>query len=75
MISVEITSPEPATLALWRQLGELTRKLGDGWVLVGGLMVQLHALEQAITAVRVTKDIDLLGQHRPPGKLQALDTS
>jgi hypothetical protein len=75
MVSVEIRHQDPGTRALWRQLGELAAVLPDGWVLVGGLMVQLHALEHSVTSVRVTKDIDLLGQTRPPGKLQALDES
>jgi hypothetical protein len=42
-------------------------------VLIGGLMVQLHALEYGITDVRPTRDIDVLGQARPPGALSAID--
>lgn len=30
------------------------------WTLVGGLMVQLHAVHKGITAVRPTRDVDLL---------------
>jgi hypothetical protein len=42
-------------------------------MLIGGLMVQLHALEHGITDVRLTRDIDVLGQARPPGALRAID--
>lgn len=73
MITVEINPEDQTTRRLWNQLGQLTDALPDGWVLVGGLMVQLHALEHQIAVVRVTKDIDLLGQARPPGRLHALD--
>lgn len=74
MISVTIDdSEDQTTRALWSQVGALVEALPSGvWVLVGGLMVQLHALEHHV-AVRVTKDIDLLGQARPPGKLEAID--
>ena len=47
--------------------------LPQDWTLVGGLMVQLHALEHGVPDVRVTADIDVLGQARPPGPLQAID--
>jgi hypothetical protein len=72
MINIEIDPEDQTTRTLWNQLGQLAHALPDGWVLVGGLMVQLHALEHQVAAVRVTKDIDLLGQARPPGKLHAL---
>jgi hypothetical protein len=42
-------------------------------VLIGGLMVQLHALQHGITDVRPTGDIDVLGQARPQGALTAID--
>ena len=35
--------------------------------------MQLHALERGITDVRPTRDIDVLGQARPPGALAATD--
>ena len=72
MISIEIIAGNPETRMLWMQLGELTNALPEGWVLVGGLMVQLHALEHSVAVARATKDIDLLGQARPPEKLQAI---
>jgi hypothetical protein len=75
MIASEIDPEDETTRSLWNQVGELADALPDGWVLVGGLMVQLHAFEHGVTAVRVTRDIDLLGQARTPGKLQALDQS
>ena len=73
MITVEVAPGDQAMRALWNQLGQLADALPGGWVLVGGLMVQLHALEHQVAGVRVTKDIDLLGQARPPGTLRALD--
>jgi hypothetical protein len=42
-------------------------------VLVGGLMVQLYALEAGVDDIRVTMDVDVLGQGRPPGALAAID--
>ena len=47
--------------------------LPPDWTLVGGLMVQLHALEHDMDDVRVTVDIDVLGEARPPGALPAID--
>jgi hypothetical protein len=45
-------------------VGELVATLPGGWVLIGGLI---------ITDVRLTRDIDVLGQARPPGALRAID--
>ncbi len=75
MISVEIDPEDETTRTLWNHLGQLADALPEGWVLVGGLMVQLHALEHDVSSVRVTTDIDLLGQTRPSSKLQDLDQS
>jgi hypothetical protein len=36
-------------------------------------LVQLHALERGATHLRVTADIDVLGQARPQGTLNAID--
>lgn len=58
---------------LWRAFGELVDRLPGEWVLIGGLMVQLHALEHGIRDVRLTRDIDVLGQARPQGALTAID--
>jgi hypothetical protein len=44
-------------------------------VLIGGLMVQLHAIEHGVVDVRPTQDIDVLGQARPPGALPAIDAA
>jgi hypothetical protein len=61
MKRVEIPSGDPATLALWRSLSEIADALPGEWVLVGGLMVQLHAYEHGITDVRATVDVGLGG--------------
>jgi hypothetical protein len=73
MTRVEIDVDDPETLALWDTVGELVAHLPGDWVLIGGLMVQLHALQHGDREVRVTVDIDVLGQARPPGALQAID--
>jgi hypothetical protein len=72
MTRVEIDVDDPETLALWEAVRELVARLPGDWVLIGGLMVQLHALQHGDREVRVTVDIDVLGQARPPGALQAI---
>jgi hypothetical protein len=72
-IEIEIDVEDQDVLALWVAVGELTEKLPDRWVLIGALMVQLHALEHGITDVRPTRDIDILAQERPPGALHSID--
>ena len=70
---IEIDPPDETSRRLWHAVGELAALLPKDWTLVGGLMVQLHALEHDIADVRVTVDIDVLGEARPPGSLQAID--
>jgi len=72
---IEIDPPDDASRRLWYAVGELAELLPSDWTLVGGLMVQLHALEHGVSDVRVTVDIDVLGQARPPGPLEAIDRS
>jgi hypothetical protein len=73
MSPIEITFDDEESRKLWKSLGELADRLPGEWVLIGGLMVQLHALEHGIRDVRLTRDIDILGQARPPGALAAID--
>jgi hypothetical protein len=75
VIEVVIDAGDAATLRLWHSVGDLTERLPAGWVLIGGLMVQLHAIEHGIVDVRPTRDIDVLGQARPPGALPAIDAA
>jgi hypothetical protein len=70
--AIEIDLEDPETVALWAALGDLVPRLPAGWVLIGGLMVQLHAIEHDVSDVRTTVDIDVLGQARPPGALEAI---
>ena len=70
---IEIAVADDETRALWKVVGELAGKLPGDWALIGGLMVQLHAVEHGFTDVRVTHDIDLLGQARPQGTLMRID--
>lgn len=73
MTHITIDVEDPGTLALWASVGDLVGRLPADWVLIGGLMVQLHALERGVRDVRVTADIDLLGQARPQGALQSIN--
>jgi hypothetical protein len=59
----------------WGAVGELVELLPRDWVLIGGLMVQLHALERGFTDVRATEDVDVLAQARPPAALRAIDVA
>lgn len=55
----EITVDESDSL--WALVGELARSVPEGsWVLVGGLMVQAHALRSKNIVTRQTTDIDAL---------------
>lgn len=73
MSAIEVALDNGEAGQLWTSLGELADRLPGGWVLIGGLMVQLHAAEHGIRDVRLTRDIDILGQARPPGALAAID--
>jgi hypothetical protein len=73
VISIDLEDPD--AVALWAKLADLVDRLPGEWVLIGGLMVQLHAVEHGVTDVRATTDIDVLGQARPPGTLTALDAA
>lgn len=75
MTRIDIDLEDEETLRLWTALGELGERLPGEWTLIGGLMVQLHAVEHGITDVRATIDIDILGQARPQGALSAIDTA
>lgn len=73
-IDADIVEDEE-TLQLWAAVGDLVERLPGRWVLIGGLMVQLHAIEHGDTTARVTVDIDVLGEARPPGALRAIDAA
>ncbi len=73
MSRVDIDLDDEEVLQLWVAVGDLVNRLPEQWVLIGGLMVQLQALEHGVTAVRPTRDIDVLGQARPQGALTAID--
>jgi hypothetical protein len=72
MTQIDIDLEDPETLKLWAAVSELVERLPGQWVLIGGLMVQLHAVEHGVTDVRPTSDIDVLGQARPPGAQSAI---
>lgn len=61
---IEIHPGDESARKLWEAVAKLARHLPQqGWCLVGGLMVQLHAFEHAASP-RPTGDIDLLGDAR-----------
>jgi hypothetical protein len=75
MTRIDIDLDDEATLRLWAAVGDLAERLPGEWTLIGGLMVQLHAVEHGIADVRPTIDIDILGQARPQGTLSAIDAA
>jgi hypothetical protein len=75
MIVIPVEPPDEAGRGLWSTVGDLVELLPADWVLIGGLMVQLHAFELGVEDMRATTDIDVLGQARPPGALTAIDAA
>jgi hypothetical protein len=75
VIEIAIDKGDPETQRLWAAVGELVARLPGEWVLVGGLMVQLHAIEHGVRDMRPTRDVDALGQARPPGALESIDVA
>jgi hypothetical protein len=69
---IDIDPSDALSRQLWSSVGDLAELLPSEWVLVGGLMVQLHAMEAGLADVRVTQDVDVLGQARPRGALDAI---
>lgn len=62
---IKVVPKDPESASLWRNFGRLASTvLPEGWTLVGGLMVQLHAYEAGDASVRVTTDIDILANAR-----------
>jgi hypothetical protein len=72
---IDIDLEDPETIRLWEAVGELSQRLPGEWVLIGGLMVQLLAIEHGVSDVRPTADIDVLGQARPQGTLGAIHSA
>jgi hypothetical protein len=63
-LPIEIHPGDESARKLWEAVAKLANHLPQqGWCLVGGLMVQLHAFEHAASP-RPTSDIDLLGDAR-----------
>jgi hypothetical protein len=73
MSVIELNPAGDNDRALWHSVADLTQLLPENWTLVGGLMVQLHAVEQGVAEIRATTDIDVLAQARPPRTLRAID--
>jgi hypothetical protein len=70
---VSIAPDDPETASLWRDLSRLAAQvLPAQWTLVGGLMVQLLAYEAGETGVRVTTDIDILGDARQRAAIEKI---
>ena len=75
MSAIDIDVEDAETVELWEAVGDLVQRLPGEWVLIGGLMVQLHAIEHGVSNVRPTVDIDVLGQARPQGALGAIHSA
>ena len=75
MSEIEIDVEDEEARRLWTDLGELVPRLPGEWVLIGGLMVQLHAVEHGAANIHTTRDIDVLVQARPQGALPAMHTT
>jgi len=75
MIEIELREGGGADRELWDGVGDLVELLPPDWVLIGGLMVQLHALERGVPDVRATRDINVLGQARPQRALLEIDAA
>jgi predicted nucleotidyltransferase len=63
---VRIAAASPEILTMWERVHAVADVLPyHGWVLIGGLMVQLHALRAATTTqLRATFDVDVLADSR-----------
>jgi hypothetical protein len=72
---IDIDLDDPEAVSLWEAVGDLSQRLPGEWVLIGGLMVQLLAIEHGVSDVRPTGDIDVLGQARPQGSLGAIHSA
>jgi hypothetical protein len=72
---INVEPADDESRRLWSSVGDLVALLPADWVLIGGLMVQLHAFELGVVDVRATKDVDVLGQVRPQGTLAAIDAA
>lgn len=60
-MTVELTDLTPVAEEAWWVVFDLAEQLRDGWVLVGGQMVQLLAAEHgAAERVRPTEDVDVI---------------
>ena len=56
----EVTLPFllPAQSAAWNGLIDIANQFPDGWVLIGGQMVNLHCWERNAKSHRPTDDVD-----------------
>jgi hypothetical protein len=75
MTEIDLQPPDDESRRLWGNVADLVDLLQAEWVLIGGLMVQLHAFELGAENVRATMDIDVLGQARPQGALASIDAA
>lgn len=55
MIDIDLKDPE--TISSWEAVGELSQRLPGEWVLIGGLMVQLLAIEHGASLRQKTSTL------------------
>lgn len=58
---IDVTAAPGGWPKPWPNVAELADQLpGDRWTLVGGLMVQLHAVHHRVGTIRPTNDVDIV---------------
>ncbi len=58
---IQVPTPSGGWQAPWPNVAEIADELPPRhWTLVGGLMTQLHAIQQGIETVRPTTDVDMV---------------
>lgn len=59
--TIDVPSPAGGWGAPWPNVAEIEAVLPhEKWTLVGGLMVQLHAIHHGVDAIRPTNDVDIV---------------
>lgn len=59
-MTIDLGPLPPAAFDAWSAVFQLTEDFGEDWVVVGGQMVQLHAVELGATQLRPTVDVDVI---------------
>ena len=64
--TIDVSTPPGGWGDPWPNVAEIEAVLPhEKWTLVGGLMTQLHAINQGVEAIRPTNDVDIASTSRP----------